>query len=231
MIVHISLGIAALGALMFLALFVFVARLINRTVVKSVQTMKNPDGLLALIADGPSRLAESPEYRDWADWARDHGFAPDIMADFSGAEGGQIITVGVWRNRASKTYLATYATPMKVTSEFITMLEKDAALTTTNSKDSLTLPNAPGRYIQAFDGASLDEIVQSHHQGLEWIRQQKGLTPIERPETTDRLILDSVRRQMAYIKTLLCWKHRGAWWYLVRRARLNNKSIAERFGS
>lgn len=223
------LGTAALVGLVILVPVVFVVRLINRTVVKSVRTMENPDGLLALIADGPARLAESPEYRDWADWAKDHGFVPDIMADFSGAEGGQIITVGVWRNRASKTYLATYTTPMKVTSEFITMLEKDAALTTTNSKDSLTMPNAPGRYIQAFDGASLDEIVQSHHQGLEWLRQKKGIMPVDRPETTDRLILDSVRRQMAYVKTLLLWKHRGAWWYLVRRGKLNNKSIMDRY--
>lgn len=229
MTMYIVMGIAALFALMILALFVFVVRLINGSFVKSVHTMKNPDGLLTLVADGPSRLTADPDYRSRSAWAEIHGFVPDIMANFSGSEAGLVIAVGVWRNRASRTYLATYTMPTKITCEFITMLDNDSALTTTNSKDSLTMPNAPGRYIQAFDGASLDDIVLRHHEGLEWLRQTRGIAPVERTESTDTLILDAVRRQMAYVQSLPLWKHRGAWWYLVRRNRLNNKPIAGRY--
>lgn len=46
---------------------------------------------------------------------------------------------------------------------------------------------------------------------------------------TDVLILESMRRQMAYVKTLWFLKRRGAWRFFVRPFRMNNKSIAQRY--
>jgi hypothetical protein len=198
-------------------------------VAASVRKMARPDGLLEVIEDGPEILAEDTEFADRQRWAQRHGFSPDMIADFRGALGGQLIVIATWRSRALKTYLSTYTTPQKVCCEFVTILNNDAALTTTNTRDSLLIPPGPERYLQAFDGLDLDELLRRHQEGLAHLSHTRHLEAINRTETTDRLILDSLRHQMAWVQTLPFWQLRGVWWYWGRRNLLNNKTIAERY--
>lgn len=223
------MGLLIGAATTLAAIFAVMALFINVIVVLSVRKMAQPDGLLEVIEHGTTVLAEGLEYADRHRWAEDHGFAPDLVADFRGAMGGQIIVIGVWRNFAQKTYLSTYNTPQKMCCEFITILDRDAALTTTNTRDSVLMPSGPGRYIQAFDGANLDDLLRRHQEGLAHLSLTQHLEAVNRSETTDILILESIRHQMAYIQTLPLWQLRGAWWYWGRRNLLNNKSIAERY--
>ena len=219
------IGLLPLAATILLMMALF----IDIIVLVSVKKMARPEGLLEVIEHGPTVLAEGMDYAERQRWAEDHGFAPDMVADFRGALGGQIIVIGTWRNRALRTYLSTYNTPQKVCCEFVTILDRDAALTTTNTRDSLLMPSEPGRYIQAFDGLNLDDLLRRHLEALAHLSHTRHLDPVDRSETTDLLILDSLRRQMAYIQTLPLWQLRGAWWYWGRRNLLNNKTIAERY--
>lgn len=219
-----------LSATMFVVLFLALMTLFfNVIFVFSVRKMAQPDGLLKAIEHGPTVLAEGLEYADRHRWAVDHGFAPDLVADFRGALGGQIIVIGVWRNLARKTYLITCKTPKKVYCELITILDRGAALTTSNTRLSVSLPSGPERFIQAFDGANLDDLLRRHQEGLAHLSHTRHFEAVNRSETTDILILDLIRHYVAYIQALPFWQLRGAWWYWGRRNLLNNKSIAERY--
>lgn len=220
-----TLGLLILTGALFLLQVLF----IDVIVVISVRKMRQPEALLELIEHGPTVLSEGLDYADHHRWAEDHGFAPDMVADFRGAIGSQIIVVGVWRSRARHTFLSSYTTPQKICCEFITTLEQDAALTTTNTRDGLLFPNAPGRYVQAFDGLDLNELLRRHEEALAHLHNTRHLDPVARSESTDRLILESIRNQMTYVSSMAFWQLRGAWWYWVRRNWLNNKSITERF--
>lgn len=205
------------------------ALFITYIVTASVRKMARPEGLLVVIEDGPAILAEGMEFTDRQRWAQRHGFTPDMIADFRGALGGQLIVIATWQNRALRTYLSTYNTPQKLCCEFVTILNNDAALTTTNTRDSLLLPPGPDRYIQAFNGLNLDDLLRRHQEGLAHLSHTRHLEAINRTETTDRLILESLRQQMAWVQTLPLWQLRGVWWYWGRRNLLNNKTIAERY--
>jgi hypothetical protein len=223
------MGLLSGVAITVAVMFGMIALFINVIMVLSVRNMAQPDGLLEVIEHGPTVLAEGLEYAERHRWATDHGFTPDLVADFRGAMGGQVIVIGVWRNFAEKTYLSTYNTPQKMCCEFITILDRDASLTTTNTRDSVLMPSGHGRFIQAFDGANLDALLRRHQEGLDHLSLTQHLEPINRSETTDLLILESLHHQTTYVQSLPLWQLRGAWWYWGRRNLLNNKSIAERY--
>jgi hypothetical protein len=201
---------------------------INIMLVLSIKKLERADELLDVI-DGGAAMLSGPDYAARAQWAAANDFEPDMVADFHGAVGAGPIRIGVWKNAYKKTFLSTYSTPEKIICEFVTILEKDSGLTTSNTKDSVLFPSAPGVFIQAFDGMELDELSKKHEAALVHLHQGRGLTIVERWESTDVLVLDSIRRQVAYVKSILLWQFRGAYWFLIRRSRINNKTIAEQY--
>ena len=203
--------------------------LINLITVLSIWKLGRSEELLDVIEGGTAVLVESPDYVARARWAEDNGFEPDMLADFHGAVGAGPIVIGVWKNSYKKTFLSTYTAAGKVACEFVTVLKDDGILTTSNAMDSALMPPAPGYYLQVFDGVDLDGLFQKHEAALVHLHQHMGMSIVERWEPTQVLILESIRRQTAYIKSLFLWQLRGVYWYFIRRPRMNGKSIAQQY--
>lgn len=218
-------GIVATVLLLGLAFCVFV----NTMVYLSVKKLENPDGLLVVRDGGAETLSTDPTLAFRAEWAAANGFAPDIRANFHGAVGGEVLEIAVWKSSYKKTFLSTYTAQGKVCCEFVTILEDDQGLTTSNMRDSLLIPPRPGSYTQAFDGLDLDRLSAEHEAALVFLHEHKGTKIVERWESTETLILDAVRQQMEYVQTIPLWQFRGIFWYLVRRYALNGKRVADRY--
>ena len=219
-------GLISFGAVYFAS----IALLINILMYRSIRKIAQPDKLLDVIENGRTVLAEGLDYAERTRWAESHGFVPDMIVDFRGALGGRLMTFAVWRNHALNTRLSTRQIRKKIICHLITDMESGAVLSTCNSREALILPTAPGCFLQAFASVGLDELFRRHQEGLAYLRQSRGIVPIPRMESTDALIRESIRYQIAYVRTLPLWPLRGAWWQFIRQYWLNNKTIAEQYG-
>lgn len=175
------------------------------------------------------QLHGSPEYGAIAAWAGANNFEPDIAADFSGGVGTGPIRMLIWRNTFRKTYLSAYEVPEKLCWSFVTTLDRDSSLETTNSKDGLLFPSAPGSFQQAFDNADLDTLYRYHEEGLLFLHDRKGLSIVDRQRPTEELVLESMHRQVDHVKGILLWQFRGPYWYFIRRNAVSNKSVEKRY--
>lgn len=205
------------------------AVLINVILVKTIQKISNPDGLLVVDDEGHSKLYGNPAYAHVADWAKANGFEPDLAADFYGRTDGVRTQVLTWKNGYKKTFLAYYCTPEKDFWEFVTILKNDSALNSSNTKDSVMLPSPPGIFMQACEGLDLNTLFSWHEQALVFLHEAGDVAIVDRWESTDKLILESIRRQVAHVKSIPLWQFLGVYWFFVRRNRLNAKSIRDRY--
>ena len=210
--------------------FVFVGAAINLVVVLSVRKLENASELLEVIQNGESVLVNGADYATRARWAEDNDFRPDLLADFHGAVGAGPITMAVWKNEYKKTFLSSYVVGENIASEFVTLLNNGSGLTTSNSIDSMLFPNAPGHYVQAFGGMTdLNNLFKQHEAALIHLNQKKNVSIADRWETTDVLIVESIKRQIQHVKSLPLWQLRGCYWFFIRRHRMKNKTIAEQY--
>ncbi len=210
--------------------FVFIGAAINVVVVLSIRKLENASELLEVIQHGESVLVNGADYATRARWAEDNDFRPDLLADFHGAVGAGPITMAVWKNDYKKTFLSSYSVNNTMVSEFVTLLDKDRGLTTSNTIDSVLFPPAPGHFVQAFGGMTdLDRLFQQHEAALIHLNQKKNVAIADRWETTDVLIVESIQRQIHHVKSLPLWQLRGCYWYFIRRHRMKNKTIAEQY--
>lgn len=213
----IQIGIAAV------ALFVVA----NLLVAKSLGQMATPERYLTAHPGGHAGMAADPNYAWIAEWADAHDFRPEVVADFNAPAAGATIRIMVWKNEYRKTFLAAYyGGPFKY-QEFLTMLSGDGMLTTSGSRDSHVVPTPPGSYVQTFHRADLATLFHRHEAALVYLHEHFGLTPIASWKSTPELIVETVRRQIAYVKTLPLWQMRGLYWNFIRKYRLGNRTIAQ----
>lgn len=207
---------------------IFFVVVINGMTVLSVHKMSKPDSLYVL-ADGMESVRENETFAEGFAWADAHGYVPDVLMELEGPTEAATITVGIWKNETAKTFLACYVSPEKVFFEFVTSLTKDSNLDTSNTKDGAMMPAPPGEYRQVFNNLGLDALAQKHEEGLLHLKQHLSLDSMNRAESTDVLVQQSLIRQLDYVKALPLWQLRGVYWFLGRRNLLNNKSIAQQY--
>ena len=104
-----------------------VATLVNVALVQSIRKLTSPERLLAVDAEGHSKLQQDPAYAGIATWAAANEFEPDLAADFYGRTDGVSTKVLVWKNGYKKTFLAYYRAPEKTYYEFVTILQDKCA--------------------------------------------------------------------------------------------------------
>ncbi len=193
--------------------------------VLSVRKMCNPDALLEPVNE-PERL-DDPQ--GISAWAREQGFALDGQFDFDSIIGGGGIKMAVegWYSPARKCFLMHYHAADKSYYEFINGLEGGYDLSSSGSADSLSLPFPPKVFTQAFEGMPLDELLQEHEKALAFFRQRFGVESVTPDQPLRDLLLQAVKAQMAYVQIQPFWYLKIAWWHLVRRRLLKNKSVIE----
>lgn len=223
-VIYALVGLFVLGVL---GIGLLIARFLNGVLVRSIELILEADPFLEIVENGTAVIAEGADYASRMAWATAHGFQPDLLADVNAMADGSTMVVALWKNPDTHTWLASYTTNDKVHNEFVTTLSQESGLTTSNSVDSALFPQRPGHYVQVFGDADLDTLFQHHEEGLLHLRNAKRLEVQDHRKSTVDLVTDSVNREMEYIQSIPLWKHKGAYWYLFRRPRRNNKSIAE----
>jgi hypothetical protein len=205
--------------------------IINLQVVASIRRMESPESHVDVIENGDAVLREGSEYASRARWAEANGFEPDMMIDFYGGGGSGRITMGIWKNRDKRIYFCSYDIVVKdkIAYEFSSELNKDSDLSTSNIKDSMLFPDSPGSYKQAFDRLDLDALFIKHENATTHLQQHRNLSVVERAEPMNELMLESFHRLVTHVKSLPLWQLRGAYWFFIRRYRMNNKSIAQQY--
>lgn len=159
-------------------------------------------------------------------WAASNGFLEDVMFDFSLVAPDQSLFCKTWRKRSECTYLVFYFGLGKHFIEFVTIYDDKTGVTTTNAGDAHTLPAAPGAFIQAFPGKSMDELYVLHHEGRATLERRTGLEPQDRTEKTTDLIVRALVRQADYVQKIPGWAWKGLWWMTVRKQRMIGRDVA-----
>ncbi len=193
--------------------------------ILSVRKMTRVEALLQPV-DEPQRLKDP-----WgvSAWARDHDFTLDNQFDFDGlvGAGGVKLALEGWYSPSRKLFLMHYQALDKSYYEFISGLQGGYSLASSYSADSLSLPFPPKVFIQTFEGASLDELLAAHEKTLAYLKQRFGADRMAPDRPLRTLIVAAVSAQMDYIQSLPLWQLRAAWWHLVRRHRLKNRSVID----
>ncbi len=199
--------------------------LVTVVMVLSVRKMRQPEGLLETVNE-PQRLDAFPEVVEWADA---QGFELNSQFLFDGlvGAGGMKMAVEGWFNPSRNLFLMYYHVQNKRYFEFISGLEGGYSLASSCSKDSLSLPFPEKVFCQAFDNTSLDELFSAHLKALEFFETHFGVKAVAPDLPLRSLITRSISKQMSYVQGLPFWYLRGAWWHLVRRRQLANKSIID----
>jgi len=197
--------------------------------VRSVRKMSRPENLLVPVQDA-ERLNDP---QGISDWARARGFSLDSQFDFDGLVGAGDLKLAIegWYLPAKCLFLMHYHVQDKFYYEFISGLEGEYSLTTSGSIDSVALPFPPRIFMQVFEKASLDELLQEHEKALEFFQQRFGVKPVAPDRPLRELILHALKAQMTYVQSQPLWQLRVGWWYVTRRRNLRNKSIVEQIRS
>jgi len=197
--------------------------------VLSVRKMSHPEKLLLSVQDA-ERLNDP---QGISDWARSQGFRLDSQFDFDGlvGAGGVKMAVEGWYSPVKRLFLMHYHVQDKFYYEFVTGLEGEYSLTTSRSADSLALPFPPRVFMQVFENASLDELLQEHEKALAFFERRFGVKPLTPDRPLRDLILQSLKAQMTYVQSQPLWQLKVGWWYLTRRRNLRNKSVVEQIES
>lgn len=223
----------------------FIAFLVNTTLVSSVNRLSKPESLFKMLAqaNGSDQDYFIEAFADYQDndllldslletqgWAQGHSFETDIVFDFYGVLNGLATRAAVWRNTAKKQFLVLYYDPnaKKILQEFSSGYLNNKSLTTSSSRDSLALPPAPDNYIQVFENLDLNELYAKHLDSEERLYSEDIIQTNnqEMAQNTIYYILTTLKKQSEYVKTIPFWQHKGFYWYFVRRNHLVNKAIS-----
>ncbi len=214
-------------ALLLFTLLIIVAiwLLVSRMTVATIRKLGDPEPLLRAVPIDTSMQTAS-------DWPAAHAYEPDSQFRFDGLVGvDALVDVYVWHNPETHTYLVSYAVMDKAWWEFVTLFrgqgdEVSAGLTTSSADEALTMPTPPGHFIQAFERLDRDGLLARHQEGIALLQDRMGLRPVNPAKGTREMIIESIERQIAYVKRIPYWYLKGPYWYFIRRRRLVNKPIA-----
>lgn len=171
----------------------------------------------------------SEEQRDDANsqWARENDFA--FVGNFSMKVGISEASMMIWRRSDRPTFFCRYivqaGTKTQTSFDFVTMFENEIMLTTNNKADSQMLPPAPGHYLQSFSTVSLDEQWNQHLQMENYLMDVGGALLVQNDRPFEDCFVDTIRKQVEFVRSLSLWPLRGTYWFFIRRKLRHNLSI------
>lgn len=217
---YIAVGILA-------AIGLYVIRLINSSIVTTVKRLQNTDELLEKVASIED-VEFKAAYEETACWADGHGFTLEIFFLLHSSNSGEPVKCISWWSEEHSTYLIFYLAEegeiINKAVDFHTNLAAETSLTTCSSADGLLLPRVKNDFMQCKVCVSLDQQFQDHLKSVASIKSK-----VEQGVLCAKLdlfdnVARSVKAQADYIMRLPLWKHRGFYWYFVRRNLLKYRS-------
>lgn len=209
---YIIIGIIA-------AVSLIVIRLTNSSMVSNINQLQNIDDFFEEVSNIED-VEFIDEYKETAAWAESNGFELDIFALLHSNSSSPTKCVSWW-SAQHRTYLLFYLSEngeiIRKAADFYTHLEQQTSLTTCSTIDGLLFPKLKKDLIQCKADASLDEQFRHHVMSLVSIKQNKKLTmALKKPDLFAEM-RKSIKEQADYLVSLPLWKHRGFYWFFVRR--------------
>jgi hypothetical protein len=133
--------------------------------------------------------------------------------------------LAAWKHEPSETLFCVYCSGQRVFFEFVTELAESRKLTTSNTKWTHFFPNRPSQHVQSFVGVLPVVLWKRHQKGLEYLEAKFDARPVDSQTDFDVRVIESIKQQMSYVRTLPAWLAQPLYWLVVRRTFLTNRSI------
>lgn len=209
------------------ALFLVVAAVIAIVVYVGVMKASAPEACLREV--GPEEMPEAYEaVMAYEEWAEEEGF------EFAGTfllGGVMSALIGVWQQAGEGRFFCPSFIGGRLTYDLVTVFEGDAGLTTASTKAGQLLPCPPGSFMQAFERTTVREQWKKHRAAEEFLVSGGRVRRRSSPVAFEEVFTDSVRRHMAYVRSLRFWPVRAVYWYFVRQNVLKNRSVQQQVES
>lgn len=207
-----------------LALLVAYAFL-NMMTVASLRELKKPHLFKPLKPQDVQDKEWELFYKHAKTWAEEKGFEWDSCLAFHGVLGDEPILLATWVHPKSHTYFVAYYHSAQQWHEFITLYGSDKSLSTSSTKDALSIPQPPGAYQEAFHKMALLPLFEQHQRSNTFLINRQKCIPAAAKKPTLQLMHEAVQKQLKYVHSFPNWYLEGAGWYVFRRTFLNNQPI------
>lgn len=209
-----------IGIGVILVLILFIARLVNSALVVSVKRLKNIDEFLE-----PVEKIEDVEFieacKEIEKWASEKGFVKDIFFLLHAQNSGMPIKCASWWSESNHCYLLFYLAEegkiLKKATDFHSRFKSNVSLTTGSTVDGLLLPRLKNDFMQCLVNVSIEEQFNRHIKSTESIIKKHNLSINFHKYDLFPVLRHAIKAQAEYIMELPLWKHRGFYWFFVRR--------------
>jgi len=174
----------------------------------------------------PSSDAEPPADAD--QWARSNNF--EFVGNFTMKFGSMDALISTWRQSDRPTFFCQYVIrsgdrAVKRAYDLVTEFAFDISLTTADTRDGFSFPRPPGSYLQSFSNMGFDDRWYEHIEMENYLIDNGHAQLVQHDKPFEKCIVDAIRKQMNYVRSLTLWPLRAAYWYFIRRRLWYNKSI------
>ena len=186
-----------------------------------VLKMSEPEKMLQPIPGGLNALRQQVllDHRDW--------FSARGLEYLTSFQFGKI-QVAVFKQQTASRYFC-FNFMQSWSYDLITSFDETNGLTTSSSNGIGMFPMPSGDFKQGFPNATADEIWQRHLEAEEYLARKFGLAPRPLTMTYEQHVIDGIRKQMAYVRSIPLWPIRSLYWFAVTRSRMANRSIQQQF--
>jgi hypothetical protein len=117
----------------------------------------------------------------------------------------------------------------QLTFDLVTQFDDLNGLTTATSNHVGMLPVESGSYKQGFPNASVEDAWHRHLEAEEYLIRKFGI--VQQPLTMDlqQCIMEGIRRQVRYVRSIPLWPVRSLYWFAVTRKRMANRSVQQQY--
>lgn len=171
--------------------------------------------------------SQEQQHDEGSQWAQENGFA--FVGNFAMKVGIAETSMAIWRCSERPSFFCRYTAQagniVQTSFDFVTIFDGDIMLTTNDKADSQMLPQAPRHYLQSFSAVSLDQQWCQHVQMENYLMDAGGALLVQLNKAFEDCFIDTVRKQVEYVRSLSFWPLRGIYWFFVRRKLRHNLSI------
>jgi hypothetical protein len=215
-----------LSILIFIALFIAI---VTASATFSIISQGKPPSI-EKYRQGDKQLAALVETaRPHNTWAVNNGFM--FAGCYKVRIAQAVVDMAVWRRNDRPTILSLYIVRMGNRKNISTDISTDFAdmisLTSNNSRAAQLSPWRPGRYQQTFSPVTLDELWAKHIEAENYLMDVGEAQLMQKEFNFEKELLDSCRRQNAYIRSIPFWYLKGAYWFFIRKNIRHNKSVKQ----
>lgn len=148
---------------------------------------------------------------------------------FFGLTGGSSIRLLAWQLSEPVGYFVVYLIPGRVYFEYVSIISETegTSLTTTSTKDALTVREATGSYVQCFTDCPADRLLTKHVAGMQYLKMMKRVD-FQSPQLPfPQVLVNCVQRQVSHVRGNPLYPLETVYRYFVGRHTRANKSIQD----